>query len=159
MYLGPLLPILKTGQTTSYADYDDGYYEKGYSLGTRFVDNSNGTVTDLATDLIWLKNAHLWYGSGDWFSVLTACYNVKSGSNGLSDGSTQGMWRLASLPEVCTLLGSNVTAFGIYPGGNTSTTYVAMSNRNYKINFSTWVITASNKTITNVGGTIVRGKG
>lgn len=52
-----LLP--KTGQTTSYADYDDGYYQKGSPVSPRFVDNGDGTVTDRVTNLMWVKQPEL----------------------------------------------------------------------------------------------------
>jgi hypothetical protein len=54
--LAPSLP--KTGQTTSYADYDDGSYKAGNSVDPRFVDNGDGTISDRATGLMWLKYAH-----------------------------------------------------------------------------------------------------
>ena len=55
----------RTGQTISYANYDDGWFEKGYPLsGPRFTDNENGTVTDNATGLMWAKDGQ---GAG--------CYN------------------------------------------------------------------------------------
>ena len=39
-------PVAKTGQTTSYAEGDDGDLQMGVALTTpRFVDNSDGTVT------------------------------------------------------------------------------------------------------------------
>ena len=51
-------PVPKTGQTTSYAEGDDGDWEKGIaSPDPRFTDNEDGTVTDNLTGLIWLKNA------------------------------------------------------------------------------------------------------
>jgi hypothetical protein len=49
-----LLP--KSGQTTSYADYDDGWYEKGSPVIPRFIDNGDGTITDRVTNLMWVKN-------------------------------------------------------------------------------------------------------
>ena len=52
-------PVHKTGQTTSYATGDDGDLEKGVAWpNPRFTDNSDGTVTDNLTGLIWLKNAN-----------------------------------------------------------------------------------------------------
>ncbi len=42
--------VKKTGQTESYADYDDGYYQKGRSLN--YSDHGN-TVTDNTTGLEW----------------------------------------------------------------------------------------------------------
>jgi len=49
----------KTGQTTSYVDYDDGYYEKGSPISPRFVDNGDGTITDRVTNLMWVKQPEL----------------------------------------------------------------------------------------------------
>lgn len=49
------LQLPKTGQTTSYVDYDDGYYEKGSPITPRFIDNSDGTVTDRLTNLMWVQ--------------------------------------------------------------------------------------------------------
>jgi len=52
-----LLP--KTGQVTSYADYDDGYYQKGNPISPRFVDHGDGTISDRATGLMWIKQTEL----------------------------------------------------------------------------------------------------
>ncbi len=49
----------RTGQTTSYANGDDGYFEAGSPRATRFVDNGNGTVSDRATGLQWVKQPEL----------------------------------------------------------------------------------------------------
>lgn len=49
-----LLP--KTGRTISYANYDDGYFQKGNPVSPRFVDNGDGTVSDRATNLMWPKD-------------------------------------------------------------------------------------------------------
>lgn len=50
------LALPKTGQTTSYQDYDDGYYEYGQnSPAVRYVDNTNGTITDQHTGLMWAQ--------------------------------------------------------------------------------------------------------
>lgn len=46
----------KTGQTTSYVDYDDGYYEKGSPVSPRYVLSSGGVyVSDRATGLMWVS--------------------------------------------------------------------------------------------------------
>ena len=56
---GNYAPVPKTGQTTSYGTGDDGALQKGVAWPTpRFTDNSNGTVTDNLTRLIWMKNAN-----------------------------------------------------------------------------------------------------
>ncbi len=82
----------RTGQTESYADYDDGYYQKGVAAaGPRFTDNDNGTVTDNQTGLIWLKEGNC-FGARNWNDALSACHNLASGSYGLTDGSKAGDW-------------------------------------------------------------------
>jgi len=55
----PKLWLPRTGQTTSYADGDDGYFQAGNPRVTRFVDNLNGTVSDRATGLQWVKQPEL----------------------------------------------------------------------------------------------------
>jgi len=46
----------KTGQTTVYKANDDATFQKGYPRsGARFTDNGNGTITDNATGLMWVK--------------------------------------------------------------------------------------------------------
>jgi hypothetical protein len=45
-----MLGKLSTGQTTSYVDYDDGYYQKG--LIRKYI-RQNGIVIDLVTGLQW----------------------------------------------------------------------------------------------------------
>ena len=51
-----LLP--KTGQTTSYSSGDDGDFQAGFAR-PRFRDNNNGTITDFATGLMWVKQPEL----------------------------------------------------------------------------------------------------
>ena len=58
--------VPKTGQTTSSATGDDGDLEKGVTWPSpRFTNNSNGTVTDNLTGLIWLRNANC-FGQKAW---------------------------------------------------------------------------------------------
>jgi len=114
--------VNKTGQTTSYATGDDGYYQYGISpaitpsftvsqvfntpsyTGTRFIDNGNGTVTDTLTALVWLKNASC-LGNGTFAQGLSAANNLSSPNSacGLSDGSTAGQWRIPNLNEMHSL--------------------------------------------------------
>jgi hypothetical protein len=46
--------VKKTGQTTSYKTGDDGDLEIGTAIA--FTDNSDGTITDNATGLMWAKD-------------------------------------------------------------------------------------------------------
>jgi len=55
----PKIFLPRTGQTTSYATGDDGDVQAGNPRATRFVDNGNGTVTDRATGLQWVKQPEL----------------------------------------------------------------------------------------------------
>jgi hypothetical protein len=107
-------PVPRTGQTVTYGIRDDGVLQKGVAWPVpRFTDNSNGTVNDNLTGLIWLKNAdcHIFF-VGDptggnqrpWANALTAADRLASGSCGLNDGSTAGQWRLPNLHEIQSLL-------------------------------------------------------
>jgi len=70
----------------------------------RFTDNSNGTVTDNLTGLIWLKNANVFSGIRTWTSALTACSTLANGAGGLTDGSVAGDWRLPNVKELQSLI-------------------------------------------------------
>jgi len=96
--------VPKTGQTTSYATGDDGDHEKGVAWPSpRFTDNSDGTVTDNLTGLIWLKNANC-YGGKTWANALLAANGLANGSCGLTDSSSAGDWRLPNVQEMLSLI-------------------------------------------------------
>ena len=69
----------------------------------RFTDNSDGTVTDNTTGLIWLKDANC-FGLLNWYQAMTAIEGLANGQCGLTDGSSQGDWRLPEKSELQTLL-------------------------------------------------------
>jgi Protein of unknown function (DUF1566) len=78
----------------------------GTMNGTRWCDNQDGTVTDLTTCLVWLKDAS-WGGRYPlWVSVQSnttahdRAAQLKDGVGGLSDGSVEGDWRLATRNEL-----------------------------------------------------------
>lgn len=96
--------VPKTGQTTSYAAGDDGDLENGAAWpNPRFTDNSDGTVTDNLTGLIWLKDANC-FALAAWATALTDANTLNSGECSLSDGSAQGDWRLPNLRELQSLV-------------------------------------------------------
>ena len=98
------IDLAKTGQTTKYADGDDGDLEKGVAWpAPRFTDNSDGTVTDNLTGLIWLKFADCW-GLTVWQTALTNANSLASGACGLTDGSVAGDWRLPNRKELLSLV-------------------------------------------------------
>ena len=49
----------KTGSTMSLENYDDGYYQYGSPITPRFIDNGDNTITDRATNLMWIKQPEL----------------------------------------------------------------------------------------------------
>ncbi len=69
----------------------------------RFVDNGDGTVKDMLTGLVWLKNANC-FGFGNWTTALTSAATLASGGCGLTDGSVAGDWRLPSEKELQSLV-------------------------------------------------------
>jgi len=79
------------------------------SPGGRWCDNGDGTVTDLTTCLVWLKNAG-WGGQKAWRSSNENDYDdaharagiLEAGATGagLSDGSVVGDWRLPTKSEL-----------------------------------------------------------
>jgi hypothetical protein len=101
---GKYAPVPKTGQTTSYGTRDDGALQKGVAWPTpRFTDNSNGTVTDNLTGLIWMKNANA-FDQRTWADALSDANGMKSGDAGLTDGSQAGDWRLPNIRELESLI-------------------------------------------------------
>jgi hypothetical protein len=65
----------------------------------RFLDNNDGTVTDCRTDYIWLKNANC-DGLKGWYDAMTSATRLNSGECGLTDGSGEGDWHLATKEEL-----------------------------------------------------------
>jgi len=96
-------PVPKTGQTKSYASYDDGDLERGVALvSPRFTDNLDGTITDNQTGLIWLKDANC-FGMRTWNNALSDSNGLENGECGLTDGSTAGDWWLPNKRELISL--------------------------------------------------------
>jgi len=98
------IDIPKTGQTTDYADGDDGYLQKGIDWPVpRFTDNGDGTVTDNMTGLIWLQNANC-FGQQTWANALGSSNALANGQCDLSDGSLAGDWHMPNIRELLSLI-------------------------------------------------------
>ncbi|HEX4963481.1 MAG TPA: DUF1566 domain-containing protein [Thermoanaerobaculia bacterium] len=69
----------------------------------RFTDHEDGTVTDNVTGLIWLKNGDR-FGEVTWAQALAHAHKLASGSEGLTDGSAEGDWRLPTIKELLSLM-------------------------------------------------------
>lgn len=83
--------LKKTGQTTTYADYDDGYYEIGV-IHSYLRDDGNQTVTDNVTGLMWQDDAWAQYTNKYWSAAFTYCSSLSLGI--YSD------WRLPTRSEL-----------------------------------------------------------
>jgi len=81
----------------------DGFFQEGCSFSGRFIDNSDRTVTDVCTGLMWTQDTIDVDGdvnitendSVDWQTALVACANLNLA--GFSD------WRLPNLRELESL--------------------------------------------------------
>jgi hypothetical protein len=101
---GNYAPVPKTGQTTPYVAGDDGTLKMGVAWpAPRFTDNSNGTVTDKLTGLIWMRDAAV-LGAQTWADAMTTANTLESGMAGLTDGSQEGDWRLPNVRELQSLI-------------------------------------------------------
>jgi hypothetical protein len=88
-----------TGLNVPYASGDDGTLQKGVGLPSpRWIDNGNGTITDIVTGLVWLKLANCI--NLPWAAAVAAVNNLASGQCGLSDGSAAGQWRMPNRNEM-----------------------------------------------------------
>jgi hypothetical protein len=86
----------KTGQTTSYATGDDGYYKIGItSPNPRFTLIGELCVYDNLTELMWTKNANL-FGQETWAIALWNCNDLDYA--GYTD------WRLPNRLELLSLV-------------------------------------------------------
>ena len=103
--------VSETGQKTCYdaagtvitcaGTGHDGDIRGGVAWPSpRFVDNANGTVTDMLTGLVWLRNANC-FGYRTWTQALAYAATLASG---LTDGSVAGDWRLPSVNELQSLV-------------------------------------------------------
>jgi hypothetical protein len=106
------IALPKTGQTISYRNYDDGYYQKGSLISPRFVDNGDGTITDRVTNLMWQKDGYYWDSCG----IQVAIDNCEALSLG---GFTD--WRLPNIKELMSIVnyGKNSPAIDQPPFTNT----------------------------------------
>jgi len=96
----PLVSLASTGQQTSYVIGDDASKGKGVAWPVpRYVDNSDGTITDNLTGLVWLKKADC-FAPTTWAGALADIYQLANGQCNLSDGSTAGQWRLPNIIEL-----------------------------------------------------------
>lgn len=118
--------LLTTGEFVVYSAGDDAYHTCPFCVGTvggssssplggdsaslqnsapppflRFTDNGDGTLSDTATGLTWLKKGDCLNGS--WSGALSAVNSLASGQCGLTDGSAAGQWRMPNRFEMLSI--------------------------------------------------------
>ena len=113
-FVEPTLPPGSTGNTLD--DVHSMITEKcitcaGTLNGTRWCDNGDGTVTDMTTGLVWLKDASwggryvLWVDTIIGTNAHDRAAQVKNGTPiTLTDGSVEGDWRLPTKEELYGLV-------------------------------------------------------
>ena len=89
-----------TGQATSY-DTDDDASKDGTAKS--YTDNSDGTVTDNHTGLVWQKDHKDDGATLTWAAAIDYAATLENGVDGLTDGSSTGDWRVPSNVEIITL--------------------------------------------------------
>lgn len=134
----------KTGQIFSYYTGDDGEYQKGYpESGARYIDNDDGTITDIATGLMWTKRISdlglLWWALGaptkmGWLTALGMCNSLNYA--GYTD------WRLPNVTEMHSILDFSIFSPAVNP------IFENIMNANYWTSttspiFSTWAYTVN----------------
>lgn len=131
----PPLTIAKSGQTQCFdtggqeiecaGTGQDGETQRGLATGQRFTGNSDGTVTDNLTGLIWLRDGNCTeFYPGDatgqntrlWQEALDSAALLSSGYCGLSDGSAAGDWRIPNVKELLSLIDHDQYAPALPPG-------------------------------------------
>jgi hypothetical protein len=94
------IKLPKTGQTTSYADGDDGDLQKGVTWPSpRFTDNGDNTISDNLTGLMWTKSFGLTYVS--WQNALNRIAGMNDGTYS-NYGYTD--WRLPNINEIRSVM-------------------------------------------------------
>ncbi len=137
-----LFGTAKTGQIISYENDDDGAFEKGYPrIGPRFVDNGDGTVTDNATGLMWVKDPEEDPGEPfDSSMVWTTAIEASAALN--FAGHTD--WRLPNIKELLSIadFGAQVPTIDSVFFPNTeneyywsSTTYLGLTTKAFAVYF------------------------
>ncbi len=132
--------ILRTGQIKSYdvsgnevndqSLKDDGYYKKGVAKG--YTDNSDGTILDNATGLLWQKEDD--NATRNWSEAKDYCSNLTLG--GKND------WRLPNINELYQLTDKSVSPAinSVFVGTQgaywSSTSYYYDYSNAYNVGFS-----------------------
>jgi len=123
----------KSEQKTSYRDGDDGDFEKGYpKVPPRFKDNGDGTITDNATGLMWVKNPTL--DLMLWGNAIDYCLAL--------DYAGHTDWRLSNVKELISIAdyGTNTPAIDAAFFPNTVSTRYWTSTTHSLLTDEAWFV-------------------
>jgi len=133
------LGLIATEQTTTYNNYDDGWYKRGHThIYSR--DSSTGIVTDSTTGLMWQDDGNN-TGTMNWTTAETTCDSYAGG--GYTD------WRLPTVeefsplvdasrsdPSIDTTVFQNTASNGYW----SSTSYAPNTTKAWSVQFSSGVV-------------------
>jgi len=125
--------------------------------GSRWCDNGDGTVTDMTTSLVWLKNAGCfdslpWVETTTWNDAQTVTGKLTSGSCNLSDASTAGDWRLPTKNELHGLANGVEQVRNTSPrvfSGLVNGIYCTSSTLDY-LDAGVWLVHLANGSLNNI---------
>ncbi|NGZ29134.1 MAG: DUF1566 domain-containing protein, partial [Magnetococcales bacterium] len=102
--------VAKTGAVRNYYGNDDGMLQKGAPPPvSRFVNNYNGTITDVSTGLMWTSNASLLGSVADPLGTyLRRVDRLNSGQSTVGSTSYRD-WRVANIRELLSLINYGYT--------------------------------------------------
>ncbi len=150
MPLRPGIGVLRTGQTTPYATGDDGDLQRGVPWPKpRFADHGDGTVTDRATGLMWIKDVELIPEEMNWYDAVETC-------NELAFAGYEN-WRLPNIREILSLIDFgehdpplpshhpfiNVQSSRSYWSGTTAVPHTAQA---WRVDMTNGILRRNNKT-------------
>jgi len=157
-----LFGLPKSGQIIEYQSGDDGHYQKGYpKTGARFTDNLDGTISDLATGLMWPKDAN---GAGCNNGATLIWGDAIIWAEGLSFAG-HGDWRLPNVKELMSIIDygrynpaidpvfTNIRSLLFW----SSTTYHNGTTSAFRVSFSTGGVSYTSKSLTGTYVWAVRG--
>jgi len=116
--------------------------------GSRFTDNSNGTIYDSVSRLVWLKDTNCFPMLNETLArAISDTSSLASGQCGLSDGSHAGDWRVPTIDEFRSFVGTGLSYNTLSQAGFinlTSLSYTYWSSSDSSTLNSAWVMSVMN---------------
>ncbi|UCE17668.1 MAG: DUF1566 domain-containing protein [Gemmatimonadota bacterium] len=110
---------LQTGALSAGGSACNGtmYSDGVHFFGTRWCDQGDGTVLDMTTGLVWLKDANYLGGKMEWdLAIMRPLTEIRDDGTTLTDGSVWGDWRLPTVDELDGITNGNEYILSSRPG-------------------------------------------